>query len=129
MRIYKDSLRDVEIRIDKNCEDGIIDLLNNWCGEDYKIFGGILDLVENINSRVFLMGYDGISTFITFDDHSNLFYVDLEVGDEKTIAINKYDQRYVYSFTNDNNTISLDEKIEERIDDSVVDKKRRLHMI
>lgn len=129
MVIDKKDLRNVEIRIDSDCKKEIIDLLGNWCDDDYRVFGGILDLVENVNDRVFLMNYDGNGSFITFDDHSNLVQVDLLMGEDKTIAINKYDERFVYNFKNNKDSIYLNEKLEERIDNSVMKKKRKIHMI
>lgn len=130
MEFNKKDLRDIEVKIDERDKEELVGLLNDWCGEDYKIFGGIFDLIENIKGRIFLMNFDkNNNCFMTFDDHGNIVYVDLYFGDKKAIAVNKYDERFVYDFQNSKDSVFLEERLEERLDNSVMKRKRKIHKI
>ena len=111
MIIDKNKLKDIKINYDSL---EIVELLNNWCMDDYKIFGSILDAVENIGNRIILINYDKDNkSFLTFDKHTNPILVKLIIDDEdinnRKMIINKYNTIHEYTFNNDHDSLYIDE--------------------
>ncbi len=126
MEIEKNKLKKVELN---NVEKDLINLLNKWCMDDYTMFGGILDLIENIGVRIILLNYNkNDKSFLTFDKHARPLQIKLIIDkNNRKIIINKYDDIHEYLYNKNKDYIYIHEVEKNKVKEEK--QKRRIRKI
>ena len=122
MTIRKENLKEVKVNVD---DENIINLLNEWCMDDYHIFGGMLNMLTKIGERIILLKYNKKNnSFLTFDKNANpldiKLIIDKDNDEQRKINIDKYGNIREYLYSQVDNNIYITEVIKKQNENSKI---------